>query len=222
LAVSDNQRRKWVDPLQYRSSKPIPSKERTTTHHPLSSRSLKCSKYFEVCNNELTNHRLKDPGVNDKKRKITSTEDVGENACPSKYPLKKARFSREADSSHAKPLASEPASKRKSRTLISAPNSIDRPPSKSDPGFSHPIIHPPAFLPAPPQTKQEMAQRRLRMLLQREELCRIADGLPKETLPAFEFDEESDAVFGIEPDLRREIVQWILEVSIGPQFRTKG
>ena len=60
------------------------------------------------------------------------------------------------------------------------------------------------------------------MLLQREELCRIADGLPKETLPAFEFDEESDAVFGIEPDLRREIVQWILEVSIGPQFRTKG
>ncbi|KIJ31843.1 hypothetical protein M422DRAFT_783686 [Sphaerobolus stellatus SS14] len=164
-----------------------------------------------------------DPAQKKRKRDFNIQEPQFQqsNGSQKSRSLKKKKFSLDQNllskisiSSSINALVSEPASKRKSRTLISAPNSLDTSSlslTKSSRGFKHPIIDPPILsISSLPQTKEDIAKARLGCLLQRERGYRVQDGLPKGSIGAAQ--EDILCANGVEPTLRRKIIQWILEV----------
>jgi hypothetical protein len=110
----------------------------------------------------------------------------------------------------------ETASYRKLKSLTSASSSssLGSEYTYSTRRFAHPIIHPPTE-PSPVLTsRRELAKSRIEALLKRERYYRAQDGLPPGLFDSANItSKNSEEFFGIEADFRRQVVQWIFEVT---------
>lgn len=110
----------------------------------------------------------------------------------------------------------ETASSRKLRSLRSTTSSFSSADSTvvtSPVAFVHPIIHPPPNPPRAPSSRPEVSEARIKQLLEREKSYRIQDGLPAGYFESPGVSDESRNIFGIEPEFRRRVVEWLLEAS---------
>lgn len=138
---------------------------------------------------------------------------------------KKAKYSRLGTSTSLScSYQTGSASYRKSRSLTTASLSAGSASRCIEPSrcLSYPIVHPPIDLLHKVASPHGIAEARVHALLKRERLYRTQDGLP---VGSFELaagnpssNDPSEHIFGIEADLRREVVQWIFEVSFSSSY----
>ncbi|KLO04875.1 hypothetical protein SCHPADRAFT_1003161 [Schizopora paradoxa] len=80
-----------------------------------------------------------------------------------------------------------------------------------------PIIAPPPYheIPRPPASPDDAAEARLRLLLEKEKTSRHFDGFENGVNDCFSgvSQEEIDQILGIDEDLRRSVVDWMLAVA---------
>lgn len=125
------------------------------------------------------------------------------------------------------PERSSSISRRRSSLSSKASRSVSRKPvSKGRDSLSSSSCEPKpeqqkiTFTLPPAETPEAYAQKRIVHLIRREHRSRFADGLQRVISDAEDLDEieHEETIFGLNPDLRKEVVHWILDVSAFPRL----
>ncbi|KZT43079.1 hypothetical protein SISSUDRAFT_1029966 [Sistotremastrum suecicum HHB10207 ss-3] len=119
------------------------------------------------------------------------------------------------------PERSSSISRRRSSLSSKASRSVSRKPvSKGRDSLSSSSCEPKpeqqkiTFTLPPAETPEAYAQKRIAHLIRREHRSRFADGLQRVISDAEDLDEieHEETIFGLNPDLRKEVVHWILDL----------